>query len=48
VQQQQQQQLHTGLKSWYQQLRGAVSERNGAMVAQLVEELKANVLPAAS
>jgi hypothetical protein len=43
-----QEQLHAGLKSWYQQLQGAVSERNGAMVAQLVEELRVNVLPAAS
>jgi hypothetical protein len=41
-------QLHAAVKGWYARLCGAVLERNGAMVAQLVEDLGSEVLAAAS
>jgi hypothetical protein len=41
-------QLHAQVKGWYGQLCGAVSERNGALVAQLVEDLGSKVLAPAS
>lgn len=37
-------QLHAAVKAWYQQLCGAVDQRNGSMVAQLFEELGSKVL----
>jgi hypothetical protein len=40
--------LHARVKGWYGQLCGAVSERNGALVAQLVEDLGSKVLAPAS
>ena len=40
-------QLHAAVKGWYARLCGAVLERNGAMVAQLVEDLGSEVLAAA-